>query len=338
MTGWPRVSVVTPTYNCAAFLPETLQTVLDQTVQDVEIIVVDDGSTDDTRDRLRPFGRRVRYVALEHSGIPAKARNIALRAARGAYVAFLDADDLWEPGKLERQVALLEREPAAGLCVTDHVEFGVPGDGRSAFDRVRGRLAAFTRRAVDARAYVLEGPSVLADHLERGPLPLWTSAIVVRRSCFATVGVFNEEMPLDDDTQMWLRLLKHYPVALVDEPLARRRLRPSSISASAAELESHRYSLRTLDTLDRWIPLSPRERAAARAMAARIRGAAGYQAFAMGDHRQARQFLRQSLAARPSGSALVYLGLASLPTRAITGLRALKHRVSGVPGATATRA
>jgi glycosyltransferase involved in cell wall biosynthesis len=340
MTALPLVSVVTPTYNCAAWLPETLRSALGQTLPDVEIIVVDDGSTDDTRERLRAFAPRVRYLPMEHSGIPGRARNVGLRAARGEYVAFLDADDLWEPVKLERQIGLLEREPAAGLCVTDHVEFGVPGDGRTALDRVRHRLAAFPLRALDARAAVLEGSSVLADHLERGPLPLWTSAIAVRRRCFATVGGFNEEMPLDDDTQMWLRLIKHYSLVLVDEPLARRRIRPSSITATAASLDSHRGSLHTLDTLDRWIPLSPRERAATRAMAARIREVAGYHALAMGDHRQARQFLRQSLAARPSRSALVYLGLASLPRSAVRSLRAIKRRLSGATAraATASRA
>jgi Glycosyl transferase family 2 len=337
MARAPRVSVITPTYNCAAYLPETLGSVLDQTLGDFEIIVVDDGSTDGTRECLRPLGGRVQYVRLTHSGIPGKARNVGLEVARGEFVAFLDADDLWAPTKLERQVAIVERERDVGLCMTDHVEFGLDRDGRSALDRVRDRLDAFPRRPIDQRAYVLTGDTVFVDHLERGPLPLWTSALLVRRSCFETVGGFNEEMPLDDDTQMWLRLIKHFPLAVVDEPLARRRVRPSSITAVTGSPGGYQCTLRTLDTLDRWMLLSPREHRAVRALAARVRWGAGYHAFVVGDHPRARRLFRESLVDRPSPLAAAYLGLACLPHGLTRALRSAKHRWSQPAAARATK-
>ena len=96
----PLVSVIIPTYNSAGYIEEALESVFEQTLQDFEIIVVDDGSTDGTGEVLRKYGDRIRYIYQENNG-PASARNGGIRVARGEYIAFLDADDLWVSTKLE---------------------------------------------------------------------------------------------------------------------------------------------------------------------------------------------------------------------------------------------
>lgn len=114
----PSVSIIIPTYNSAHFVPSAVQSVLDQTFQRIEIIVVDDGSTDDTQRVLEPFGEKIIYIVTENKG-PAHARNIGMKAARGKYIAFLDADDLYLPHKLELQVSFMETHPEAGMVWTE---------------------------------------------------------------------------------------------------------------------------------------------------------------------------------------------------------------------------
>src|SRR5215510_10206142 len=99
----PRVSAIIPTYNYARYVAAAVESVLAQNFKDLEIVVIDDGSTDDTIDALRPFGERIRYIPQEHGGLAA-ARNAGIRSSRGQYLAFLDSDDLWLPDKVSMQV------------------------------------------------------------------------------------------------------------------------------------------------------------------------------------------------------------------------------------------
>ena len=113
----PTVSVVIPTYNYGRYICETIDSALAQTYKPLEVIVVDDGSTDDTRERLAAYSDRIRYILQKNSG-PAAARNTGIVAAQGEFVALLDSDDLWLPEKVERQVALYLREQDAGIVAT----------------------------------------------------------------------------------------------------------------------------------------------------------------------------------------------------------------------------
>src|SRR2546422_9975530 len=114
----PRVSVITPTFNCARFVLRAIASALAQTYMDYEIIVADDGSTDDTRDVLAHFGTRIRYLYQPNGGL-SSARNLALSKASGELIAYLDADDMWYPHKLESQVAFLDVHSECGLVHSD---------------------------------------------------------------------------------------------------------------------------------------------------------------------------------------------------------------------------
>jgi glycosyltransferase involved in cell wall biosynthesis len=331
MGAIPRVSVVIPTYNSAAYLPETIASVTAQSFQDFEIIIVDDGSTDQTKSLVERSDQRVRYVFQEHAGIPAKARNKALELVRGEFVAFVDSDDLWEAEKLERQVQLMETQVNVAVCFTDHCTFGASEDNRSAFDQARANLDRLQKTQVGDDDYIITSPTLLEDCLMRGPIPFWTSTILVRRSSLESVGRFNDEMPLDDDTQMWLRLAKQCRVGFIDKVLARRRIRPSSISASSKERDSNIFSLKTLDTLHEWLALTSEEREAVKCRAAEIAFAIGYGDFSNEQLKSCRKWLVSSLSRKWSWKATKYIIYSLMPVTAIRLCRTLKRLLGKRP-------
>jgi len=148
---------------------------------------------------------------------------------------------------------------------------------------------------------------------------------MVRRDCLKKVGKFNEEMALDDDTQMWFRLVKACNVAFVDRPLARRRMRPSSISAANRGRYTHLCSLQSLETLDRWTALTEAEQKAVQIRAADIAFGLGYDAFTSADLKEARRWFCTSLTKRAEWATALYLVASLLPLDIVRGLRALKN-------------
>ena len=212
------VSVVIPNYNCAAFLPDALESVFAQTYPHVEILVVDDGSTDDSLQVLEQYADRVRVFRQPNGGVSA-ARNHGIRESRGELVAFLDADDLWNPEKLARQVPLFDR-PEVGLvyCAVEYIDEA----GKSLGTNRTGRRGRVLRSIA-----LLEGTIVLAGG----------STAVVRRECFDRAGGFDLEMSTAADWDMWRRVACHYEIDVVREPLMKYRLRPSSMHRNIAVFE-----------------------------------------------------------------------------------------------------
>lgn len=212
------VSVVVPNYNCGRFLAEALESVLAQTYPAVEVIVVDDGSTDDSAEVLARYDGRVRVLRQPNQGVSA-ARNYGIRESRGEFVAFLDADDLWHPEKLAKQVPLFAAE-AVGLvyCAVEYID----ESGRTLGTNFTGR-----RGRVLKSIALLQGTIVLAGG----------STAVVRRSCFDRAGCFDRRVSTAADWDMWRRVACHYEIDVVREPLMRYRLRPSSMHRNVAVFE-----------------------------------------------------------------------------------------------------
>ena len=208
----PKISVVIPTYNRADLISETLDSVLAQTYRDFEVIVVDDGSTDDTIKLLSKYGQDIRIIGQENQGA-GSARNTGIREAKGEFIAFLDSDDLWLPKKLERQIAFLDRNRDLSWVYTDVEVF----DGES------GRKLYILGQC--SRLY--EG-DILPYLFLKNFIP--SSTLLVRRSIFNEIGAFKT-LPMAQDCDMWLRIAALYPVGLIAEPLARYRIHRERISS-----------------------------------------------------------------------------------------------------------
>ena len=200
----PMVTVIIPTYNSARFIGEALESVFAQTYADFDVIIVDDGSTDDTRQAIEPYRDRLTYIEQENGG-PANARNRAIREASGKYIAFLDADDLWEPEKLASQVNAFENNPNLGMVITENSLF----DGRGTF-----------RQKVGKKNYLMKGDIVRNIFLESGVV---TPTVMVRKDVLEAVGPFEECLRIAEDDNLWIRIAANYGVELVDKSLVRVR-------------------------------------------------------------------------------------------------------------------
>jgi glycosyltransferase involved in cell wall biosynthesis len=198
----PLVSVILPTYNRAAWAAEAVDSVLRQKGTTFELIVVDDGSSDETPRVLAAYGDRLQLLRLTHGGV-SRARNRGVVASRGDLLAFLDSDDLWQPGKLAAQVAFMEAHPELAICQTEEIWVR---NGRRVNPRQRHRKTAgmFFERSLEL---CLVSPS----------------AVMMRRSLFEAFGGFDESLPACEDYDLWLRIGCRHPVGLIDAPLVVKR-------------------------------------------------------------------------------------------------------------------
>jgi len=211
----PRVSVITPTFNCAGFLDRAIASALAQTYTDYEVIVADDGSTDDTRDVVAPFATKVRYFFQPNGGL-SSARNLGLSKASGEFIAYLDADDMWYPHKLESQVAFLDAHEECGLV---HSDVTVVDELDQVIHR---RFNHETGRKVP-HGYCL------MDLLRRCHIQIPT--VLERRNNIERAGTFDERLKSLEDYFHWITVaMEGMAFGYINEPLAYYRWRAGSLS------------------------------------------------------------------------------------------------------------
>jgi len=203
----PLVSVIIPTYNRAELVAQAVESVLNQTYRKIEIIVVDDGSTDNTREVLRKYQGEVKYIYQQRSE-RSKARNEGFRHSKGDCIAFLDSDDVWLPTKIEKQVEVLNEQPDVGLVYTG-VQFidtnGGPCAGKLCWDE-------------PVRKVLYE--DLMTHNVITGSL----SAIMVRRECLDRVGLFDETMNICEDLDLYRRIARYYKFHKIDVRLVKIRI------------------------------------------------------------------------------------------------------------------
>jgi glycosyltransferase involved in cell wall biosynthesis len=215
----PVVSVIIPSFNRACQLEQAIESVLAQSLKDVEIIVVDDGSTDDTTSRMDKFNGAVTLIHQEKSGASV-ARNTGIVAAKGDFIAFLDSDDTFLPGHLEESVNFLREEPRIDFVFGDVEKFNSEGVEMPSFFKGKPiERIPFDGIGLERRVFLR---SIFCDLIGGNFIP--TPTLVVRRECFAKTGLFNPEYRYLNDTEMYLRLTRLYLGGYFNRVVARVRV------------------------------------------------------------------------------------------------------------------
>jgi glycosyltransferase involved in cell wall biosynthesis len=248
----PAVSVVLPTYNRLQYLPQAVESVLAQTFTDLELIIADDGSDEPTRAYLRTCEPlpRVRVMLLPRLGNPGAIRNIALREARGEYIAFLDSDDFWMPAKLELQLAALRASADCQWSYTEYIQINHAGESTN------------SRRS--PHRVLREGH--IFEHLMKLRVGVATPTVMVRRELLDRAGGFDEQQGLHEDHQLWLRLSLLSKIRVITEPLACIRRHDEHFSSTGIpSFQARRKALTRIAPL----PMSRRDRSIFRTQRAR---------------------------------------------------------------------
>lgn len=240
------VSVIIPTYNRGGFIVEAVESVLRQTYQNFEVIVVDDGSTDDTLDRLEPYRSRISIIQTKHGGAP-HARNAGIKGARGKYVAFLDSDDRYLPHKLALQVQILEQFPDVGMVYS---EFSGFGEGVFEEFHLKAYHSSAFRDGETYEHYFEQAKSLREAGLDCPPwsdrkiylghifdqyldvLFVFVNSLMVRRAVLDSVGLHDEGLSLFDGYDLVLRIAKRSRIAFVDLPTYQLRYHDGQISTT----------------------------------------------------------------------------------------------------------
>lgn len=253
----PRVSVVVPAYNYARYLREAIESIQAQDYPELEILVVDNGSTDDTQQVLAAIDEpRLRVFTLaENQGLSAAA-NLALEHATGEYVAYLDADDRWRPGKLRRQVALMESEPEVGVVFCNFVRFNeqgyMPGTQFDYFPRL-AEVPAVPTAAGGGRRITTDAFCAFVDFFDP---PAWLQTMLFRRRVLEGIR-FVPGMRLCQDTHFGLRVYQRTGAAYMEEPLVEVRRHGANLTLDIPEMAHAKvHAFRMLEAE----PLTPEQR------------------------------------------------------------------------------
>jgi len=194
----PLISVIIPTYNRAWALEAAVDSVLAQDYPEVELIVVDDGSTDETPALLARYGEALRVLTLENGGV-SRARNHGIAASAGEFIAFLDSDDCWLPEKLSEQAAFFEANPEALICQTEEIWIR------------NGKRVNPCKHHKKLSGEIFEASLHLC--------LVSPSAVMMKRALFEEIGLFDESLPACEDYDLWLRIACRYPVYTTPSPL-----------------------------------------------------------------------------------------------------------------------
>ncbi len=315
----PRVSVIIPTFNAANYLEETLASVLGQTYKDIEVIVVDDGSTDNTAELVVKFGNRIRYVRQTNSSGPSWPRNVGICLAKGSLISFFDSDDVMLPDKIGSAVRLFERRPEIGMVFTN---FAVCDEnGRVAPGRFLDRYDYFhsmNRFQVSEKAFLFRGGDIFDGLFFENFIG--TSSVMVRKDVFSKIGLFDHGLRTSEDRDMWFRISKEYDAGYVEMVGHLYRDRPGGISKRGAE------------TLENRVKVIERHRTGAHSGKARKRArelialcyyGIGYHYQAAMDFGTARRLYVRSLEKRVNTAALRGLLITLIGSRAAGSLKAV---------------
>lgn len=238
----PKITAILPTWNRAEWLEKSIQSVLDQTFGDFELVVVDDASTDSTAEIIERYSGKIRTIVFsENRGVSA-ARNAAIKNSDSEWIAFLDSDDFWHPDKLQKQIAQTKMRPACPLHFTDEIWIrnGVRVNAKKKHQKKEGWIFQ------PSLALCLMAPST----------------VILRRELYEVHGLFDESLPVCEDYDLWLRLTAQHPVALLDEKLMTRHGGHAD-QLSRSDWGIDRYRVQSIQKILKTESLRPEDRTAA---------------------------------------------------------------------------
>ncbi|HMK27957.1 MAG TPA: glycosyltransferase family 2 protein [Chitinophagaceae bacterium] len=215
-TPSPKVSIIMPTYNRSGLIMETIESIRDQTYSNWELVIVDDGSDDNTEEIIAQLkDERIQFHKAGRTGIGGRIKNIGLRMAKGELIAFIDSDDLWATTKLEKQIEALKQYPEAGFCLTGGYNFREPG-----------KPEAFFYKQTEGIKY----DNIFLSFFESG-LAIFTQALMLRRECLAVSGYFQDTRSfVDGDLDFMIKLARNFKAIILYEPLLFRRLHDANLT------------------------------------------------------------------------------------------------------------
>ncbi len=268
------VSVIIPAYNCAAYIGEAIESVLVQSVRPAQVIVVDDGSTDNTVEVLQPFLEHIEYLPQSNQGVSV-ARNVGLERAHCEYVAFLDADDAWYFEKLELQMSFLSAHPNVAAVFSDFST--ADENGKALYDySVKHEYPVFNSYGLDwvdifsKREELSTDSAIAARDLGDRPIRAYwgsafsslylgnfinTSSVLLRRDVLANIDGFTPTRLTQEDYEFWLKVASRYPLGYIDIPLLLRRLRANQLTSHS---EAENIIQVSLEVIEEFSPVARR--------------------------------------------------------------------------------
>ncbi|MGH7171119.1 MAG: glycosyltransferase [Gemmataceae bacterium] len=323
----PDLSVIMPTYNRSNYVRQCLHSLRGCGLAGLEIIVADDGSTDDTEEVVARIDAEAKYFRQENTGTPATARNRGFELSTGRYVAFLDCDDEWLPDVPARAVELLDRHPTVDVLFAE-ARMGNPAEGFRSWIEMGGQATFFelpcSQSESDFRI------------LERGPFfhrlaernPVFIGAVIMRREAFARSGGFDRELRGAADWELWLRMASRMTFAYLHQPLAVYTRHLDNMSSDHDGM-GREFCLALKKVRDKCNWLSAEERAWIECRLRHHLFGHAYRAYDRGDFHQARlRFAELLRECGPNLGGTGYWTLCALPFGLPSGLRRLKHFLS----------
>lgn len=328
MKELPKASVVIAAYNAEAFIVDAINSILSQDFESFEVIVVNDGSTDQTAwlvDQLNDS--RVRLITIPNSGGPSRPRNVGIRESHGNFVFIFDADDVMLPGKLRRSVELLEYLPEAGFLFTDFQSIHEDGSLKQAsFLAGYDSLHRLSSCALNQFARLIKGADILSGLAKANFVG--TSSVVLKRTVVEEVGFFDETLKNGDDYDLWARISSRFDAIYIDLPLHQYRLHEDSISKSS--LVKRLGSLVCLhENLASNYQLPSAFRAASRRKCSLRAAQLAKECLKVGRTSEARTYARKSILMRPQNleGYFIFL-LTAMPTQLTLGaIRLIRGRL-----------
>ena len=209
MNDEPKVSIIIPTYNQSQYLEEAIESALNQTYKNIEIIIVDDGSTDNTPEVIKSFDNKIIYIQQKNKGA-SSARNTGIKKANGEYIAFLDADDMWLKNKLENQIKFIQNNPEIGLL------------GTGCYQMI-DMSKMIHKKIFPAKNEILQKDLIKYN-------PFIQSSVMIKKDVFNSIGLYDEKFKESEDYDLWLRIAQKYKVANLEQALVTKKYYAEGLS------------------------------------------------------------------------------------------------------------